>query len=68
MGTARYTEEFKVEAVKQVTDRGKASLALLPTLAHQGVEFEQILRLHASAAGSHCNGQCPVPHMRPLLL
>ena len=24
MGTARYTEEFKVEAVKQVTDRGHA--------------------------------------------
>jgi len=40
MGTPRYTEEFKVEAVRQVLDRGYTGVGGYTAAGHQLVQLE----------------------------
>ena len=55
MSSKRYPEEFKIEAVRQVTDRGHSVAQVAERLLVSGAE----IRLSGCVAGLQAGGLCP---------
>lgn len=66
MGTARYTEEFKVEAVKQVTDRGHAVAEVAARLGVSTHSLYQWIKRYSAPAPERAKADAGSAELRRL--
>ncbi len=66
MGTARYTEEFKIEAVKQVTDRGHAVAEVAARLGVSTHSLYQWIRRYSTPAPERAKADAENAEIRRL--
>lgn len=66
MGTARYTEEFKVEAVKQVTDRGHAVAEVAARLGVSTHSLYQWIKHYSAPAPERAKADADSAELRRL--